>query len=88
MLELALVMVKGALLRDESRGSHFKDEFPNRDDANFLKTTIATYNKDEPVITYKPLDLRHLKPMLREYAHAKKVKPTLENIPQNITLPI
>lgn len=88
MLELALVMVKGALLRDESRGAHFKQEFPKRDDENFLKTTIATYNKDEPVITYKPIDLRHLKPMLREYAHAKKVKPTLENIPQNIPLPI
>ncbi|MCI0612605.1 succinate dehydrogenase flavoprotein subunit, partial [bacterium] len=90
MLELAMVMTKGALLRDEFRGSHFKPEFPNRDDKNWIKTTIATYNpsKDEPEISYIPVDLRHLKPIPREYAHAKKIKPTLENIPKNIILPL
>ncbi|GAB4232209.1 MAG: succinate dehydrogenase flavoprotein subunit [Chlamydiales bacterium] len=90
MLELALVIVKGALLRDEFRGAHFKPEFPERDDENWLKTTIAEYDpsKDEPVISYAPVDLRHLKPSLRDYTKAKKVKPELENIPQNIKLPI
>lgn len=90
MLELALVITKGALLRDEFRGSHFKPEFPLRDDEHWLKHTIATYDpkKDEPVISYLPVDIRHLKPVLREYVHAKKVKPKLENIPQNIVLPV
>lgn len=90
MLELAMVITKGALLRDEFRGSHFKPEFPKRDDEHWLKHTIATYDekKDEPVISYLPVDIRHLKPVLREYAHAKKVKPKLENIPQNIVLPL
>lgn len=89
MLELAMVITKGALLRDEFRGSHFKPEFPARDDANWLKTTIAQYDKaqDEPVITYEPVDTRHLKPVLREYVKAKKVKPTLENVPAKIQLP-
>ncbi|MCB1135738.1 MAG: succinate dehydrogenase flavoprotein subunit, partial [Chlamydiia bacterium] len=68
MLELALVITKGALLRDEFRGAHFKPEFPARDDKNWLKTTIATYDpsKGEPSITYRPVDTRHLQPILRD----------------------
>ncbi|MCB1111614.1 MAG: succinate dehydrogenase flavoprotein subunit [Chlamydiales bacterium] len=90
MLDLALIITKGALLRDEFRGAHYKTGFPDRDDENWLKTTIATYdpNKDEPVITYEPVDTRHLKPVLRDYTKAKKVQPKLENIPENIKLPI
>lgn len=88
MLELALVIVKGAMLRNEFRGSHFKPEFPKRDDDNWLKTTIAEYEKDEPKITYEPVDVRHLDPILRDYTHAKKVKPTLKNVPANIQLPL
>ncbi len=50
MLQLARVITQGALLRDESRGSHYKPDFPDRDDANFLKTTKASYapDADEP----------------------------------------
>lgn len=90
MLDLSKVIAKGALLRDESRGAHYKSDFPNRDDANWLKTTIATYNasKNEPDISYEPIDLRHLKPIERDYSHAIKVKPKLENIPKEIKLPI
>ncbi|MDN3505629.1 MAG: succinate dehydrogenase flavoprotein subunit [Simkaniaceae bacterium] len=88
MLELALVITKGALLRNEFRGSHFKPEFPERDDENWLKHTIATYTPDEPEITYKPVDLRHLKPLMRDYTKAKRIKPKLENIPDNIQLPV
>jgi succinate dehydrogenase / fumarate reductase flavoprotein subunit len=90
MLELALVITKGALLRDEFRGSHFKPEFPERNDNQWLKTTIATYDasKDEPTITYDPIDIRHLKPILRDYTTAKKIKPKLERIPENLSLPI
>lgn len=90
MLDIALIITKGALLRDEFRGAHYKPEFPKRDDENWLKTTIATYDatKDEPVITYEAVDLRHLKPVLRDYTKAKKVKPHLDNIPSNIQLPL
>lgn len=88
MIELAAVITKGALLRDEFRGAHYKPEFPKRDDEHWLKTTIAQYSADEPNISYEPVDIRHLKPSLRDYTTAKKVKPTLENIPANLQLPI
>lgn len=90
MLDLALVMTKGALLRNESRGAHFKTDYPQRDDEKWLKTTIATHNPnlDEPVISYEPIDLAYLKPIHRDYSQAKKVIPKLENIPTNIQLPV
>ncbi len=88
MLELALVITKGALLRNEFRGSHFKPDFPKRDDENWLKHTIATYNPNEPDISYIPVEYPYIKPVLREYAKAKRVIPKLENIPDNIKLPL
>ncbi|MDJ0652168.1 MAG: succinate dehydrogenase flavoprotein subunit [Simkaniaceae bacterium] len=90
MLELALVITKGALLRNEFRGSHYKPEFARRDDKNWLKTTIATYdpNHDEPQINYEPVDTPYLKPIQRDYTKAKRMKPELENIPTTIQLPI
>ena len=90
MLDLALIITKGALLRDEFRGSHYKPEFPKRDDEHWLKTTIAQFDPDmdEPVITYEPIDLRYLKPIMRDYTHAKKIQPKLENVPENIKLPL
>jgi succinate dehydrogenase / fumarate reductase, flavoprotein subunit len=90
MIELAMVITKGALLRNEFRGAHFKPEFPHRDDVNWLKTTIAKYNpsSDEPEISYKPVDTRHFKPVKREYTTAKKVIPEIHNMPDNIELPV
>lgn len=88
MLEVALVIAKGALLRNEFRGSHFKPEFPERDDENWLKTTIAAYAPDEPVITYEPVDTRHLDPIKRDYTKAKRQQHALKNIPAHIQLPL
>jgi succinate dehydrogenase / fumarate reductase flavoprotein subunit len=87
MLELAIVMTKGALLRNESRGSHFKPEYPERDDVSWLKTTIAAYADKEPLIFYRDVDTRHLMPVKREYAKAKKGAPEFQNVP-NIKLPL
>ena len=87
MLELAIVITKSALARDESRGAHFKREYPNRDDEHWLKTTIASYNKDEPDLTYRPIDKPYLEPAARSYIEAKKVKPTLKNVPTTIQPP-
>lgn len=90
MLELAIVITQGALLRDEFRGAHFKEGFMERDDKNWLKTTIAEYDseKREPIISYEPVDTRHLEPIKRSYTKALKVKPTLKNVPDNIQLPL
>lgn len=87
MLDLAQVIVKGALLRNESRGSHFKPEFPERDDKNWLKTTLASYHPDEPKISYRPVDLRYLAPIERDYSTAKRVKPHFQNLPAEVPLP-
>ena len=51
MLELARVIVQGARLRDESRGAHYKPDFPNRDDEKFLKTTKAAFVDGAPAIS-------------------------------------
>jgi succinate dehydrogenase / fumarate reductase flavoprotein subunit len=83
MLELALVITKGALLRDEFRGSHFKEGYSDRDDDKFLKTTIAEYEPEEPKISYEDIDIRHFDPVKRNYVVAKKVKPEVKNFPKN-----
>lgn len=89
MLDLAKVITKGALLRNESRGAHFKEEFPHRDDENWLKSTIAEYDpqNNDVKISYAPVDIRYLKPVARDYTKAKKEKPKLENVPEHIPLP-
>ncbi len=90
MVEIALVIAKGALLRNESRGSHAKDEYPARDDANWLKTTIATWNPEtgEPDITYRAVDTRYIAPVLRDYSRHEKSVPHFENLPNEIPLPV
>lgn len=88
MLELALVITKSALLRDEFRGAHYKPEFPRRDDEHWLKTTIAEYDPEEPKISYEPVDLRYFDPVPRDYTHAKRIKPVLKQVPENIKLPL
>ncbi|MFJ5764606.1 succinate dehydrogenase flavoprotein subunit [Lysinibacillus sp. NPDC093210] len=70
MLYLAKVMTKGALLRNESRGAHYKPDFPQRDDENFLKTTMAKFDPatGEPVITYQEVDVSLIPPRKRDYS--------------------
>jgi len=72
MLELAHVMTLGARLRDESRGAHYKPEFPNRDDGRFLKTTIAAYTPDGPSLEYEDVDVQYISPRPRKYDVEKK----------------
>lgn len=74
MIDLAKVITKGALNRNESRGSHYKPEFPERNDTDWLKTTLASYNAntDAPDLTYEEVDTSLIKPRKRDYSHAKK----------------
>jgi succinate dehydrogenase / fumarate reductase flavoprotein subunit len=68
MLEVAHVIVLGALLREESRGAHFRRDFPTRNDENWLKHTIVKIGKDlEPVISYKDVVITRYQPMERKY---------------------
>lgn len=74
MLELARVITLGALRRDESRGAHYKPDFPHRDDENFLKTTKASWTADGPVLEYEQVDISLIQPRLRNYAVSKEGK--------------
>src|ERR1700749_1727190 len=64
MLQLARVIVQGARLRDESRGAHYKPDFPDRNDAQFLKTTKAAYDQagDAPQFSWEDVDIQHITP--------------------------
>ena len=60
MLKLALCVAHGAAQRTESRGAHFREDFPRRDDAMWLKRTLATWKSDSdalPTLTYEALDV-------------------------------
>lgn len=72
MLELSRVITIGALLRDESRGAHYKPDFPDRDDENFLKTTIAKYTPNGPEFSYEDVDISLIPPRKRNYAVSKE----------------
>ncbi len=72
MLELARVITLGALNRNESRGAHFKPEFPDRNDEEWLKTTIAEYSAEAPVFSYEPVDVSLVEPRKRDYSKSKK----------------
>jgi succinate dehydrogenase / fumarate reductase flavoprotein subunit len=71
MLILARVITAGALQRNESRGAHYKPEFPNRDDASWLKTTRAKWVNGEIQIRYEAVDISQLPPRARRYDAAK-----------------
>ena len=74
MIIYALTVTKAARTRDESRGAHYKIEFPQRDDEKFLKTTIADFDTttNDVKISYIDFDHSQIKPRPRNYAVAKK----------------
>lgn len=75
MIDLAKVITAGALARDESRGSHYKPEFPERDDEAWLKTTLAAYDPalDGPRLSYEEVDLSLIEPRKRDYTTVHEV---------------
>jgi len=71
MLQLARVITLGALNRNESRGAHYKPDFPERNDEEWLKTTIAEYSEEAPVFSYEPVDVSLVEPRKRDYSKGK-----------------
>ncbi len=71
MLLLARVVTLGALARNESRGAHYKPDFPERNDANWLKTTRAKWQNGDINLTYEPVDISLIPPRVRKYDAAK-----------------
>lgn len=67
MLKIAEVVAVGAIKRRESRGSHKRNDYPDRDDKNFLKHTLITLKDDELILDYKQVKLGMFKPKERVY---------------------
>ncbi|MEE9358468.1 succinate dehydrogenase flavoprotein subunit [Candidatus Vondammii sp. HM_W22] len=68
MLDLADVVVRGALARTESRGAHSREDYPKRDDDNWMKHTLVMLGDDgEPVLSYAPVTITDFKPEARTY---------------------
>jgi succinate dehydrogenase / fumarate reductase flavoprotein subunit len=72
MLQLARVITLGALNRNESRGAHYKPDFPDRDDEQFLKTTIAEFSGEGPVFSWEAVDVGLIEPRKRDYTKGKQ----------------
>ncbi len=81
MIALARVITVGARMRDESRGAHYKPEFPERDDEKFMKSTLAKYDPSThgPKISYEEVDGALVKPVKRDYTG--KGKPPAAGAP-------
>jgi succinate dehydrogenase / fumarate reductase flavoprotein subunit len=71
MLHLARVITIGAYNRNESRGAHYKPEFPERNDEEFLKTTMAKFNESAPEFHYDDVDTSLIQPRKRDYSKKK-----------------
>jgi len=67
LLDLSLITAASALNRTESRGAHSREDFPDRNDDEWLKHTMARPANDEVSITYKDVDLSRWKPKPRVY---------------------
>jgi fumarate reductase flavoprotein subunit len=90
MLKVALTVAYGALLREESRGAHSREDFPARDDANWLKRTITSWpdkNQTLPTVSYEDIEIEtmELPPGFRGYGkdltqHHPKTKARQEQV--------
>ena len=67
MLDLAEVITVGALNRKETRGSHYRLDFPKRDDKNWLKHTLVSWKDGKPQIDYREVKVEKYKPEERKY---------------------
>lgn len=72
MMELARVITLGALNRNESRGAHYKPEYPDRNDEEYLKTTKAKFTSSGPKLSWEDVDTQFISPVARTYDQARE----------------
>jgi succinate dehydrogenase / fumarate reductase flavoprotein subunit len=67
MLEMADCLVTGAIARTESRGAHSRLDYPERDDENWLRHTLTSYDDGGVALGYKPVTITEHQPAVRTY---------------------
>ncbi len=67
LLDISEITIAGALVRKESRGANYRDDYPSRDDANFLKHTLVYGTPDGLMVRYKPVKITKFEPKERKY---------------------
>ena len=67
MIDLAEVIIVGAIARTESRGAHFRKDYPKRDDKNWMKHTLALRTPSGPALSYSPVAFTRWEPKERVY---------------------
>ncbi len=80
MLAMADVIARGGLLREESRGSHYRLDFPDRDDSRFLKASVAEFDAatGEARISWRDVQTSLVKPKPRTYGKVEEKEPQPE----------
>jgi succinate dehydrogenase / fumarate reductase flavoprotein subunit len=81
MLLLAEAIAQGAKQRRESRGAHYRTDYPERDDANYMKSTIAACNGASCSVRFEPIDASLVAPTARTYGK-KDDKPAASKAPE------
>ena len=62
LLDIAETIAAGGIAREESRGAHYRADFPNRDDAQWLKHTLAYQSSEGPRLDYAPVTITQFQP--------------------------
>ena len=66
-LYLAEITARGALAREESRGSHYRVDYPGRNDSDWLRHTVARLEGSDPILSYTDVDVSRFEPRERTY---------------------